>query len=82
MANASASPNQFFLGIDTEISSSAMSRASLINGVNCNSSAPLFLKITVGSTAISAYQHVLNCYALYDVVFQIDTVNKTCIAVY
>ena len=75
VGNIQASPNQFFLGIDTEV---VQRKASLLSGINVNSS-PLFFRAQVGS-ALSAYNHVLNFYGYYDLILEIDVQQKNIIA--
>ena len=75
VANIQSSPNQFFLGIDTEV---VQRKASLLSGINVNSS-PLFFRAQVGS-ALSANNHVLNFYGYYDLILEIDVQQKNIIA--
>ena len=65
------SPNQFFLGVDTEV---VARKDNLLSGINVNSS-PMFFRAQVGS-ALSANAHTLNFFGYYDVILEIDRAQK------
>jgi len=69
------SPNQFYLGVDTEV---VARKANLLSGINVNSS-PMFFRAQVGS-ALAAQQHTLNFFGYYDLVLEIDCIAKNIIA--
>ena len=75
VANILTTPNQFFLGIDLEV---VQRKNSLLSGINVNSS-PLFFRAQVGQ-ALSANNHVLNFFGYYDLILEIDVINKNVIA--
>ena len=68
-------PNQFYLGIDTEV---VARKANLLSGINVNSS-PMFFRAQIGA-ALSANQHTLNFFAYYDLVLEIDVLAKNIVA--
>jgi hypothetical protein len=74
-ANILTAPNQFYLGIDTEV---VARKDSLLSGINVNSS-PMFFRAQVGA-ALSAFNHTLNFWGYYDVILEIDCINKNIIA--
>ena len=71
-----SNPNQFFLGVDTEV---VARKDNLLSGINVNSS-PMFFRAQIGSTALAAYVHTLNFYGYYDVILEIDKHQKNIIA--
>jgi len=75
VANILSGPNQWFLGIDTEV---VQRKASLLSGINVNS-APMFFRAQVGSS-LSANNHTLNFFGYYDLILEIDVINKNCVA--
>ncbi len=70
-------PNQFYLGIDTEV---VARKQNLLSGINVNSS-PMFFRAQIGS-AISANTHTLNFWGFYDVILELDVGTKNMIAKY
>ena len=68
-------PNQFYLGIDTEV---VPRKDNLLSGINVNSS-PMFFRAQVGST-LSAQTHTLNFFGYYDVILEIDRAQKNIVA--
>jgi hypothetical protein len=70
-----SSPNQFFLGVDTEV---VARKDNLLSGINVNSS-PMFFRAQVGS-ALSANTHTLNFFGYYDVILEIDRAQKNIVA--
>lgn len=76
IAGILTNPNQFFLGIDTEV---VARKENLLSGINVNSS-PMFFRAQVGSTAIAAYNHVLNFFGYYDLILEIDVAQKNIIS--
>jgi hypothetical protein len=74
-ANIQTAPNQFFLGIDTEV---VARKDSLLSGINVNSS-PMFFRAQVGA-ALTNINHTLNFWGYYDVILEIDVVSKNIIA--
>lgn len=75
VANIVTSPNQAFLGIDTEV---VARKNNLLSGISCNNS-PMFFRAQIGS-ALSAYAHVVNFFGSYDVILEIDVNAKNIIA--
>ena len=75
IGNIFTSPNQFYLGIDTEV---VARKDNLLSGINVNSS-PLFFRAQVGS-ALSANNHTLNFFGYYDLILEIDVQQKNIIA--
>jgi hypothetical protein len=69
------SPNQFYLGVDTEV---VARKASLLSGINVNSS-PMFFRAQIGS-ALSANTHTFNFYGNYDVILEVDRHLKNIVA--
>ena len=69
------SPNQAFLGIDTEVVSR---KNNLLSGISCNN-APMFFRAQIGS-ALAAYAHVVNFFGFYDVILEVDVNAKNIIA--
>jgi hypothetical protein len=74
-ANLQTYPNQFFLGIDTEV---VARKDSLLSGINVNSS-PMFFRAQVGA-ALANVNHTLNFWGYYDVILEIDVISKNIIA--
>ena len=75
VANIVSSPNQAFLGIDTEV---VARKNNLLSGISCNN-APMFFRAQIGS-ALSAYAHVVNFFGFYDVILEVDVNAKNIIA--
>jgi len=75
VANIMTDPNQFFLGIDTEV---IARKQNLLSGINVNSS-PMFFRAQIGS-ALSAHTYNLNFFGYYDVILEIDRAQKNIIA--
>jgi hypothetical protein len=75
VANIIASPNQGFLGIDTEV---VARKNNLLSGISCNN-APMFFRAQIGS-ALAAYSHIVNMFGFYDVILEIDVQAKNIIA--
>jgi hypothetical protein len=73
--NMITSPNQFYLGIDTEV---VARKENLLSGINVNSS-PFFFRAQIGST-LSAFNHTLNFFGYYDVILEIDRAQKNIVA--
>ena len=76
VANVITNPNQFFLGIDTEV---LPRKESLLSGINTASSSTMAFRAQVGG-ALSAYQHTFVFFAYYDMILEIDRNTKTIIA--
>ena len=70
--NIYASPNQWVMGINTEI---VAHRGGLLSGINING-APSFFRAQINS-ALSAYAHTLYFFALHDVILEVDVNAKT-----
>jgi hypothetical protein len=70
-----ATPNQFYLGVDTEV---VARKTNLLSGINVNSS-PMFFRAQIGQI-LSAYQHTLYFFGFYDLILEIDVVAKNIIA--
>jgi len=68
-------PNQFYLGVDTEV---VARKANLLSGINVNSS-PMFFRAQIGA-ALSNNQHTLNFFGFYDLILEIDCVAKNIVA--
>jgi hypothetical protein len=68
-------PNQFYLGVDTEV---VARKANLLSGINVNSS-PMFFRAQVGSP-LAAVQHTLNFFGFYDLILEIDCIAKSIVA--
>jgi hypothetical protein len=68
-------PNQFYLGVDTEV---VARKANLLSGINVNSS-PMFFRAQVGSQ-LAAVQHTINFFGFYDLILEIDCVAKNIVA--
>lgn len=76
-ANLMISPNQFYLGVDTEV---VARKDSLLSGLNVNSS-PMFFRAQIGSTALAASQtHTFNFWGYYDVILELDVASKNMVA--
>jgi len=72
-----SNPNQFFMGIDTEI---LQRKNSLLSGVSTYGSGLMFrANIT---TPLSNNTHSLYFYGFYDVILEVDCMSKTIIAKY
>jgi hypothetical protein len=69
------SPNQAFLGIDTEV---VARKNNLLSGISCNNS-PMFFRAQIGAT-LAAYAHVVNFFGFYDVILEVDVNAKNIIA--
>ena len=78
LAASQINPNQFFLGMDTEI---LQRKASLLTGLDTYASG-LFFRANIGATNIAAFTHTCMFYGLYDVILSIDTETKTIQAKY
>jgi hypothetical protein len=74
-ANIMLSPNQFYLGVDTEV---VARKSSLLSGINVNSS-PMFFRAQIGY-GIAAVTHQCNFFGNYDVILEVDTQLKNIIA--
>jgi hypothetical protein len=70
-----SNPNQFYLGVDTEV---VARKANLLSGINVNSS-PMFFRAQIG-TQLSANQHTLYFFGFYDLILEIDCLAKNIIA--
>ena len=68
-------PNQFYLGVDTEI---IARKGSLLSGIN-TSTAPMMFRAQVGAT-LAAYNHIVNFFGFYDVILEIDMNSRDIIA--
>ena len=68
-------PNQFYLGIDTEV---VARKDNLLSGINVNSS-PFFFRCQIGNQ-LSASNHTLNFFGYYDVILEIDRAQKNIVA--
>jgi hypothetical protein len=75
IANIATNPNQFFIGVDVEV---VARKQSLLSGINVNSS-PIIFRAQVGST-LSANQHTCNFFGYYDLILEIDTMQKSIIS--
>jgi hypothetical protein len=75
VANIVSSPNQAFLGIDTEV---VARKNNLLSGISCNN-APMFFRAQIGS-ALAAYAHTVNFFGFYDVILEVDVNAKNIIA--
>ncbi len=74
---ATSNPNQFFMGIDTEI---LQRKNSLLPGIS-NYGGGLMLRANI-TTLLSENTHSLYFYDFYDVVSEVDCVSKTIISKY
>jgi hypothetical protein len=74
-ATAVLNPAQAFLGIDTEV---VARKNNLLSGINCNNS-PMFFRAQIGAT-LAAYSHIINFFASYDTILEIDVASKNIIA--
>jgi hypothetical protein len=68
-------PNQFYLGVDTEV---VPRKQNLLSGINVNSS-PMFFRAQIGAQ-LSANQHTLYFFGYYDLILEIDVQAKNIIA--
>jgi hypothetical protein len=68
-------PNQFFLGIDTEV---VARKDNLLSGINVNSS-PMFFRAQINST-LAAQVHTCYFYGYYDVILEVDVAQRNIIA--
>jgi hypothetical protein len=75
IGNIMTSPNQFYLGIDTEV---VARKDNLLSGINVNSS-PFFFRAQIGAP-IAAQTHTLNFFGYYDVILEIDRAQKNIVA--
>jgi hypothetical protein len=76
IANVISNPNQFFLGIDTEV---LPRKESLLSGINTASSSTMAFRAQIGST-LAAVQHTFVFFAYYGMILEIDRNTKTIIA--
>jgi hypothetical protein len=74
-AGIMSNPNQFFLGVDTEV---VARKDNLLSGINVNSS-PMFFRAQIGAP-LSASAHTLNFFGYYDVILEIDKAQKNIVA--
>jgi len=74
-ANVLTKPNQFYLGVDTEV---VARKDNLLSGINVNSS-PMFFRAQLGAS-LSAHAHTLNFFGYYDVILEIDRAQKNIVA--
>jgi hypothetical protein len=70
-----SNPNQFYLGVDTEV---VARKANLLSGINVNCS-PMFFRAQIGAQ-LSANQHTLYFFGFYDLILEIDCLAKNIIA--
>jgi hypothetical protein len=75
-ANVAASPNQFYLGIDTEV---LARKDSLLSGLN-TTSAPMQFRAQIGGYYITNAVHNINFFGFYDVILEIDTQSRNVVA--
>jgi hypothetical protein len=68
-------PNQFYLGIDTEV---LARKDSLLSGVNTTST-PMMFRAQTG-WALNAQIHYINFFGFYDVILEIDVQSKSVVA--
>ena len=73
-ANCMSNPNQFYLGIDTEV---VARKDSLLSGINVNS-LPMFFRAQINTALTVAY--TMNFFGYYDVILEIDKAAKTIVA--
>jgi hypothetical protein len=76
LAGTITNPNQFFLGIDTEV---LPRKESLLSGINTASSSTMAFRAQIGST-LANVQHTFVFFAYYDMILEIDRNTKTIIA--
>lgn len=74
-ANVLTRPNQFYLGIDVE---TVQRKENLLSGINVNSS-PFFFRCQIDSQ-LANLSHTLNFFAYYDVILEIDRMQKNIVA--
>lgn len=75
-ANSQSAPNQFFMGIDTEI---VARKQSLLSGISTYATGLMFRANITTALTVS---HTLNFYGYYDVILEVDNQAKTIISKY
>jgi len=75
VANITSNPNQFFMGIDTEI---LQRKEALLSGISTYGSGLMF-RANIGS-ALAAVSHTLNFFAIYDVILELDVNAKSIVS--